>query len=158
VNRILDYVPTRMFRIVEYFSLKFLLHMTQIPPKQGIITINFRFPHCVTMSGTRANNDFEEWGSLFGDPNDQSLSNSTRNECLALLTQNEISSQAMDSSNIDSPNKRQFLERARMIQTLSHATVEKKKKVQSMLCMDYLSSKRGAHARWNFYIGCHAGR
>jgi hypothetical protein len=94
------------------------------------------------MSGNGNKNGLPKWGDLFGDPNDQSLSNATRGECLSLLTQHELAAQILDPSNIDSPNKRQFLDRARMIQTLSHAPQEQRHRVQSMLCMEYLSSKR----------------
>jgi hypothetical protein len=119
--------------------------MTQKRPKRVTgpnIFHTFLFFQLVNMSGNGNNQGLPKWGALVADPNNQSLSNATRSECLSLLTQHDLAAQILDLSNIDMPNKRQFLDRARMIQTLSHAPEDQRKKVQSMLCMEYLSSKR----------------
>jgi hypothetical protein len=87
----------------------------------------------------------DKWGLLFGDPKDQTLSDTTRNECLALFTQNEITSRGLISGENESPRKKTFMERAGMIDQLAHATEERKVAVQSMLCMDYLTSKNSPY-------------
>ena len=55
------------------------------------------------MSGPDNSNPFHQWGILFGDPRDQTLSETTRNECLALLTQNEIMDRGLTTTRDDSP-------------------------------------------------------
>jgi hypothetical protein len=93
------------------------------------------------MSQDKNKTPMDQWSLLFGDPKDQTLSSTTRNECLALFTQNEIMSRGFSSEKDESPRKKIFMERADMIEQLPHATNERKVEVQSMLCMDYLSSK-----------------
>ncbi len=85
------------------------------------------------------------WGLLFGGPKDGTLSNAARNECLALLTQNEITGRGLTITNDNFPRKQMFLDHAStMVDCLPHdASVEQKALVQSMLCMDYLASKNG---------------
>ena len=99
--------------------------MTQYPPKKVnllIISVDQSFKKS-DMSGPDKNNPFSQWGALFGDPKDPTLSASTRNECLALLTQNEIMDRGLSTSQDDSPRKKIFLERASIINGLTHATV-----------------------------------
>jgi hypothetical protein len=68
------------------------------------------------------NNPFHKRGILFGNPKDQTLSNATRNECLALLTQNEIMDRGLMTTSDNSPRKKIFLEQASMIfNGLAHA-------------------------------------
>jgi hypothetical protein len=74
------------------------------------------------MSGSENNNPFHQWGVLFGDPKDGTLSNATRNECLALLTQNEITGRGLTRTTDDSPRKQMFLDRASLINGLPHAS------------------------------------
>ena len=93
------------------------------------------------MADPEKKKSLQDWGLLFGDRKDQTLSDSTRNECLALLTQNEIMSRGLSSNKDDSPQKKIFLKRATMINDLTHASEERTVGIQSMLCMDYLSSK-----------------
>lgn len=84
------------------------------------------------------------WGLLFGGPKDGTLSNAARNECLALLTQNEITGRGLTRTTDDSPIKHMFLDRASMINGIPHASNKHKADVQSLLCMDYLSSQNGS--------------
>ena len=66
----------------------------------------------------------DQWSLLFGDPKDQTLSTTTRNECLALFTQNEIMSRGLVTGMDKSPRKKVFMERANMIEQLPHAITE----------------------------------
>jgi hypothetical protein len=96
------------------------------------------------MSGTENSNPFHQCGLLFGDPKDGTLSNATKKECLALFTQNEINGRGLTRTTDDPPGKQMFLDHASMINGLPHASDKRKAEMQSLLCMDYLSSKNGS--------------
>jgi hypothetical protein len=57
----------------------------------------------------------DKWCQRFGNTEDKTLYVSTRNECLALFTQNEIMSRGLMSGDDESPRKKVFMERAGMV-------------------------------------------